>query len=130
MLHSDDLLTWAGWVRGEDPRAALVRIAVDEGADPVAAVRRAGARYVFFELDSAVPLPDRVDGTVVHRSANALVVDLGEPVVQPPPGPARWPVRVGWAVTLVTAAGVLVGRGFHRRFSAGVKPPRLLPFGT
>lgn len=130
VLHSDDPLTWAGWVRGEDPRAALVRIAVDEGANPVAAVRRAGARYVFFELDSAVPLPDRVDGTVVHRSANALVVDLGEPVVQPPPGPARWPVRVGWAVTLVTAAGVLVGRGFHRRFSAGVKPPRLLPFGT
>ncbi|MEI2775860.1 MAG: hypothetical protein V9G19_07770 [Tetrasphaera sp.] len=130
VLVSDDLLTWAGWVRGEDGRAALVREAIDAGEDPVTAVRRAGARYVFIELDSAVPLPSTSEGTIVHRSATVLVVDLGEVRVRPPAGPARWPIRVGWAVSLFTEASVLAGLGFHRRFSGQLRVNPLLPFGT
>ncbi|WP_460842213.1 hypothetical protein [Nocardioides marmoraquaticus] len=104
----DDVLAIDGEpLAGEDPRAATVRAALEDAADPVsrrAALERLGIGVAVTDLGAGAP-PD-VEGTVLLDGDTLLVQRL--PGAVAPPGPPRWwwpPVLVAWAAY---AAGLAV----------------------
>lgn len=141
VLANDSLPTRAGEIAGEDPRAAAVTRAIAGGADPVAALRAQGVRFVLVETDSAaeaanaVPgggaptpagpaLPAGLDGARLLASGpSAAAYDLGGGGgVGDGVRPASAALRLGWASTLATWAVVLAVWSAPR--SRDRRPPR------
>lgn len=108
VVTDDRLRLRDGDVAGEDPRAAAISRAVDEGEEVPAALEAAGVRWVLVETDQPDPegsvqgLPDPVlvdEGIAVH--------DLGSGITRDgtPEGPGRY---VGLALTGATLLALAV----------------------
>lgn len=116
VVFDDSLPLRAARVAGEDPRAQRIRLGLEAG-EPVAAVLgAAGVRFVVLDIAASGQVPDgevqaaqaMASGTVLHRGADLMLVDLGVPGGSPPdPVPDRWGVA-GLVVSGLTALGTLV----------------------
>ena len=130
VLVNDALPTHAGWIAGEDPRAAAVTADLAAGMDPVAALRRQGVRYLLVEADAAAaaaPGADDYPDTAgpgakrplipaslaaqapLAQGPNAVAYDLG-----PGPDDGRRPAtvagRAGWAIFVTSWAAIMLFR--------------------
>lgn len=113
VLFDDSLPLRSGTIAGESTRAATVTARIEAGASPVEALARAGVRYVGAELGTGQEVDAeelRASGAVVVDRPSLLVVDVGGSS-----GTAgASTVVVGWAVTMLTALGVVAWRGARR----------------
>ncbi|MEO7980949.1 MAG: hypothetical protein ABI807_08680, partial [Sporichthyaceae bacterium] len=120
VVENDDLPLADRVVRGEDPRAARIRRALDDGADLAAALAAEDVRWVVEQRDQ----PDRT-GQLARLSALPIVWSAGDltlrrvpgPPVPPPDRQAPVGVVLG-AVTLLAALGVVLLPRRWRRWYA------------
>jgi hypothetical protein len=115
VLLDDGLPLASGRVPGEDPAAARVTEAIARGTDPVRALRDEGARYVLLERRAGAAGPGTdvtvpAGATVLADTPDGLVLDL-DPTAAPVPSTLDVPGRLGWAVSLATAAAALAVAG-------------------
>ncbi|WP_156969666.1 hypothetical protein [Knoellia subterranea] len=127
VLSDDSLPLRSGVISGESPRSAQVSEDIASGLTPVAALSRAGVRYLFvergagFEEDGTDEAAARAAGRVVAETESVLLVELpggGFGAVQMPrANTVGWEITLLTSVVLVTLGGVRVVR---RRLPAGL----------
>lgn len=128
VLTSDDLPLASMTVRGEDPAARAVAAALESRGDVRRALMSAGVRFVLLQTDqpstTSSALPSEVGGSVVAKTDDLTLTDLGTSMSQGPSGPRWWAYSglVGSAAALVVVLVGGSGKALSRRRGVATSP--------